>query len=79
MPPTNASRKVAATVRAALSEAGVSNPVAASWLNISLATMERRLAGTGKPFDTVQLEWIAERLGVDFFDLMRRAESQDAA
>lgn len=79
MPPTEASSKISGTVRVALREAGVPQAEAAGWINVSPATMERRLSGRGKPFDTTELEWISDHLGITVFDLMRRAESEAAA
>jgi transcriptional regulator with XRE-family HTH domain len=75
MPPaTDASQRIAATVSAALREAGITQQRAARRSGIALATLERRLSGVGKPFDTDELERIADVLGLSIFDLIYRAE-----
>lgn len=74
--PTDTSERIAATVSAALREAGITQATAVEKTGIAKATLERRLTGKS-PFLTTELELIADMLGVDFFTLMRRV--RDAA
>jgi len=66
------SRTIAATVSAALSEAGISQREAAARSGIHINTLSRRLTGHS-PFTVPELDVLADLLGTSVTDLFARA------
>jgi len=69
---TDTSRTIAALVSAALREAGIPQRDAASRTGIPITTLSRRLTGNS-PFNTDELDLIADLLGVTVSDLIAQA------
>ena len=69
---------LAARVRDAIADAGLTQREVAESANIPLATLNRRLnAGAASPLDAIELASLARVLGLDASALVRQAE--DAA
>jgi transcriptional regulator with XRE-family HTH domain len=66
------SRRIAARVSAALSEAGISQRDAAARTGIHINTLSRRLTGNS-PFTVPELDILADLLGVSVPDLFAQA------
>lgn len=71
-PTTDTSRGIARTVSTALSTAGIAQRDAAARTGIPLSTLSRRLTGNS-PFTVVELDLLANILGVTVSDLVTRA------
>ena len=76
-PPTETTRRIAATVSSALRDAGVTQEVAADATGIPLTTLRRRLRGVSA-WKTHEIEAVAALVGMTFLDVIVAAES-DAA
>lgn len=64
-----ATHRVASTIRAELARRRIPQTVVAEKLNLSQATVSRRLAGE-YPFDVAELSVLAEMLGMTASDLV---------
>ena len=67
-------RQITAQIREAMAAAGVSQRELATRTGLPLVTLNRRLTGTGKPFDLQELLSITATLGLSLTDVVLRAE-----
>lgn len=74
--PTDITRRIAATVKSALRDRGITQQDASERTGIPFTTFKRYLRGTS-PMDTRELEAVALLLGVTVLELFMAAE--DAA
>ena len=71
---TDTTKRVAATVKSALRDAGITQQDASERTGIPYTTFKRHLAGTS-PMDTAELEKVADLLGTTVLDLFVAAET----
>lgn len=72
--PEAVARQVAVEIKAAMASAGLSQREVADATNIPLVTLNRRLTGSGKPFDFGEVSAITAVLGISLTELVLRAE-----
>jgi Helix-turn-helix. len=73
-PPSDITKRIAATVKSALRDQGITQQDASERTGIPFTTFKRYLRGTS-PMDTSELEKVAALLGITVLDLFIAAEA----